>query len=95
MTSAARAIRRQIIGAGLFLVGSWVALFMVAIYLLGDIDRQFSVSLEAARAESSMLQLRRHEKDFLQRFEMRYRAEFEAEMVVLRSSLAALASPRV
>jgi len=92
MTSAARAIRRQIIGAGLFLVGSWVALFMVAIYLLGDIDRQFSVSLEAARAESSMLQLRRHEKDFLQRFEMRYRSEFEAEMVVLRSSLAALAS---
>lgn len=69
------------------------ALLLIAVRsTLSNIDREYSVALETAEAETLALEIRRREKDFIQRRDPKYLELFEQDYDGLKSHLAALES---
>lgn len=64
-----------------------VVIFSITMHSLNELDKLSSTSIDIIESETSILMLRRHEKDFMARYELKYENEFKQEYSYLIAKL--------
>ncbi len=83
-------VKHKFILAGALAFASMMSMLFLGQYSTQKIKSFDAVSLEISRVESGMLMLRRNEKDFLARNDLKYKGKFEKNFTVLEESVSTL-----
>lgn len=76
-------IKHKMIGNTAIVIGSMAVLMWLLMYSMGSLESDIDIARDIGNIESEVLQLRRHEKDFMARKDMKYLDKFNKDMSLL------------
>ncbi|MDF2176974.1 methyl-accepting chemotaxis protein [Aliiglaciecola sp. CAU 1673] len=83
-------IKNRLYANGAIVLVAIFMMFLLLRYASGNLSRLADAAVEAEQLNSSMLMLRRHEKDFLARKDLKYIERFEKEMASINELINSL-----
>ncbi len=83
-------IKHKLIVNTSILITAMLFMLGLIIYAVSSLDSDVSIATSIGKVESSVLQLRRHEKDFFARKDLKYFDKFESTYKKLQSEITAL-----
>jgi len=80
-------IKKKLLILSLLVGGALLVLFTIQLYSIKKVENLEKISIQSYQAEVDMLKLRRHEKDFLARNDLKYQTRFNDHVQLMLANL--------